>query len=141
MNGGYEAEDAFGVEPVEETEAEYAREPVDQGDEVDKVDKVAQLLERLDFASPQEGEADTETLLDDKDYFRVVRLLEKGNLSSGESNNLGCAYAWLAHTESNLSYWERSLDRLENSARSAKGAGERKRAKANIDLVGEASEL
>jgi hypothetical protein len=63
-------------------------------------------------------------------YEEARQKLDEEHKSPAEENNLGCAYAWLAHTEKDDSYWRNALDALGRSRK-----GDKRRADTNIELV------
>jgi hypothetical protein len=69
-------------------------------------------------------------------YLEVVQALQKETLTADEANNLGCAWAWLAHEDGDQEKWLAASEALTKSRElSQAGSAELKRAEKNLARV------
>jgi hypothetical protein len=120
-------DEAFAIEPLDMTPIG----PIDDDPKPDpKPDLVKKELAKLAFAPPMKDE------LKAGHYFEVVQALDKEKLTADEANNLGCAWAWLAHRDGEVDYWRSAIEALKKGIDAPKNGMERKeRAERNLKHV------
>lgn len=93
--------------PLERPPVGADRPPIDPGHpEVDPETELAKL-------KPAGENSKTAKLLEKRDFMGVIHLLSKSALTAGESNDLGCAWAWRAQRKGGgFAYWSRAIGAL-----------------------------
>jgi hypothetical protein len=109
-NKGFEAEFSAPAEPAP---LDLDQPPIDPDGDDDPDEELAKL--KLAEESSKRAEP-----LKDR-YMEVIKLLSKDRLTSGQYNDLGCAWAWRAHLEKGgFAYWSRAVEALKAAAQDAK---------------------
>jgi len=117
--------DLFAIEPLDMAPIG----PIDDERPPTPPDAAKKELGKLAFAPPMED------ALKNRRYLAVIQTLDKEKLDADKANNLGCAWAWLAHKDNERDYWQEAIATLKKSNELATSDKQRERAKANLTHV------